>query len=590
MCASAKATYNEIMYEILKAHIISAFAAAGYVHEGNFDLTMEKTRGDFSTTLAMKLAKQYGKSPREIAEQAMVELKKLDCVSEVGIAGPGFLNLTLQDGYWLEFLESLADLRKPFGENQNPTKSVVVAEYSDPNPFKVLHAGHLYTSVVGDAIARLVESQGATVHRVNFGGDVGLHVAKTLWSILRELDGEHPEKLAHIPKNERSEWLARNYIEGTRAYEDDGDAAVSDIKALNKSVYEVHASGDRVSPLAQIYWVCRQWSYDYFDDFYARIGTKFDKYYPESAVTQLGLETVRAQQVAGVYELSEGAVIFDGEKHGLHTRVFINKEGLPTYEAKDVGLIFSKFADYHFDKSIVITGNEQKDYMHVVLKSIEQYEPELVQKTTHLTHGLVKLAGGVKMSSRKGNFLRAVDVLDVALEAQKELSGEGVESVALAAVKYSFLKVRMGGSIVYDPKESVSMVGNSGPYLQYAHARASGILRKASEMHDEENSVTNNETPRKHELGSLTVDISEKALLKALYMYPETVTEAAQNFSPHIICTYLYELSQEFNRFYESAQVIGDERSALRLKLVFEYKKVLAHGLSLLGIVAPESM
>jgi arginyl-tRNA synthetase len=194
------------------------------------------------------------------------------------------------------------------------------------------------------------------------------------------------------------------------------------------------------------------------------------------------------------------------------------------------------------------------------------------------------------MSSRKGNFLRAVDVLDVALEAQKELSGEGVESVALAAVKYSFLKVRMGGSIVYDPKESVSMVGNSGPYLQYAHARASGILRKASEMHDEENSVTNNETPRKHELGSLTVDISEKALLKALYMYPETVTEAAQNFSPHIICTYLYELSQEFNRFYESAQVIGDERSALRLKLVFEYKKVLAHGLSLLGIVAPESM
>ena len=181
---------------------------------------------------------------------------------------------------------------------------------------------------------------------------------------------------------------------------------------------------------------------------------KFDKYYPESTVAALGLSKVLEELDNGVYEKSDGAVIFDGEKYGLHTRVFVNREGVPTYEAKDVGLIFTKWEDFHFDKSVVITANEQLEYMKVVLKSVEQYAPELVERTSHLTHGLVKLPGNVKMSSRKGNFLKAVDVLEMVSDELKEQYDSEDSKVMMAALKYAFLKYKMGGDIIFDVKES----------------------------------------------------------------------------------------------------------------------------------------
>jgi arginyl-tRNA synthetase len=449
-----------------------------------------------------------------------------------------------------------------------------VAEYSDPNPFKVLHAGHLYTSVVGDSIANLLEKAGADVHRVNFGGDVGLHVGKTMWALLGEMGGEVPEKLQNIPANERSERLAKAYVEGTRAYDED-ETAKSEINALNKRVYELHNQNDHESPFAQIYWTCRQWSYDYFDEFYARIGTKFEKYYPESQTAPLGLQAVR-EHIGDVYQESDGAIIFDGEKYGLHKRVFINSEGLPTYETKDVGLIMLKKQDYNFDKSVVITGNEQEQYMAVVLKSIGQFAPELIEATSHLTHGLVKLQGGVKMSSRKGNFLRAVDVLEAASEANKELTGQDNQDTVLGAVKYAFLKNRMGGDIIYDPKESVSLEGNSGPYLQYAHARAKSILRKAE---------TEAQLPKEVELQT-----DERSLVRKMTEFTEVIDKAVNELMPHHVATYLYELSQAFNRFYEHNRVIGDERQGVRLALVQKYAGILESGLGLLGITAPDRM
>src|SRR5262249_21676567 len=156
-------------------------------------------------------------------------------------------------------------------------------------------------------------------------------------------------------------------IEGTRAYEEN-ESAKAEVVALNKRIYQLHTDNDHDSSLAQIYWTCRQWSYDYFDKFYERIGTRFEKYYPESEVSPIGLKTVR-EQIGQVYEESDGAVIFNGEKYDLHTRVFINSEGLPTYEAKEVGVLMKKWQDYHFDQSVIITGNDIIEYMKVVLKS-----------------------------------------------------------------------------------------------------------------------------------------------------------------------------------------------------------------------------
>ncbi|HUC89705.1 MAG TPA: arginine--tRNA ligase [Patescibacteria group bacterium] len=541
------------------------------------EIAIEITRpdpkfGDYATNVALQLAGRLQRNPREVAEALAEALRKgvlAQDIKEISIAGPGFINITLSDAKLVQMAE-----KAPVFKPQDYKDKVVVVEYSDPNPFKVLHAGHLYTSVVGDAIAALIEAAGGEVHRVNFGGDVGLHVGKTMWAILEDLGGENPEKLQDIPKDGRSEWMAKCYVTGTNAYEDD-EAARAKIIEYNKRVYELHKTGDHDSPFAQIYWTCRQWSYDYFNGFYARIGTHFEKYYPESAVADLGLQTVREQLEKGVYTHSDGAIIFDGEKFGLHTRVFVNSQGIPTYETKDVGLILHKWQDYHFDQSVVITGNEQEQYMAVVLKSVEQFLPELARATRHLTHGIVKLQGGAKMSSRKGNILRAADVLDVANAANKEATGREDEQAVLGAVKYSFLKQRTGADIIYDPKESVSLEGNSGPYLQYAHARARSILAKAN-------------YEAKPGLPDLEPD--ERALAQKISEYPEVLEKAVRELMPHYICTYLYELAQNFNRFYEHNRVVGNPRETARLKLVELYADILKDGLTLLGIAAPEKL
>ena len=532
----------------------------------------EEKFGDYSTNVAMQLASELQKNPRQIAEELVghIQDNSSDIFSDVSIAGAGFINLTLTDKSIIEAASKKPE--KPLADQ------TIVTEYSDPNPFKILHAGHLYTSIVGDAISNLLENAGADVHRVNFGGDVGLHVAKNMWSMIQTLGGENPDKLSEIEENNRAQWMADNYIKGTNAYEDNDDAK-QEIVALNKKIYEIHNSNDHDSNLAKIYWTCRQWSYDYFDEFYAQIGSKFEKYYPESQTAPVGLQTVK-KHIGSVYEESDGAIIFDGDKYGLHTRVFINSEGLPTYEAKDVGLIMLKKSDYNFDKSVVITGNEIDQYMKVVLKSIEQYEPELVQATTHLTHGMVKLQGGEKMSSRKGNILKADDVLKAAAAASQQLHGKESAETVMGAVKYAFLKHRMGGDIVYDPKESVSVEGNSGPYLQYAHARARSIIRKADNPDSAQIVLPENES----------LNFEERSLVRKISEFPEVVVAATDELMPHHICTYLYELAQNFNRFYENNQVIGDQRQALRLSLVRVYSNVLSSGLKLLGISAPEEM
>jgi arginyl-tRNA synthetase len=253
---------------------------------------------------------------------------------------------------------------------------------------------------------------------------------------------------------------------------------------------------------------------------------------------------------------------------------------VPTYDAKDVGLSQTKWNDYHFDESIIITANEQEQYMRVVIASIHEFAPEPAERTKHLTHGFVKLQGGVKMSSRKGNVVTALEILAAAREAGEATGTNPSEDTILAAVKYAFAKNRMGGDIAYDPRESIALEGNSGPYLQYAHARARSILAKAETPGADPAANT--------ELTGLETD--ERSLLRKITEYTETVEKATAELMPHHICTYLYELAQKFNQFYEHNRVIDDERQAVRLRLVTHYADTLKNGLNLLGITAPERM
>lgn len=519
----------------------------------------ENMAADFSSNIAMKLSGVLHTNPREIAIKIAAEMPEF----KTEVAGPGFLNFILPDEYFVGKIRGFAD---NLAENISCDEyfgKTVICEFSDPNPFKVLHVGHLYTSIVGDAISRLFEFAGAKVIRANFGGDVGLHVGKTMWALLQS--GQ---------KDFTIEDIAAKYVEGTNAYEED-EKAKSEIVEINKKVYAIAENNLHDSELAEIYWRGRELSYQYFEDFYHKIGVKFDKYYPESTVALRGLKEVENGLAKGVYEVSDGAVVYRGDlKLDLHTRVFINKEGLPTYEAKDVGLIYTKWDDYHFDKSVVITANDIIDYMKIVLGSVGEMNPELPARTTHITHGNVKLPGNVKMSSRKGNFLKAVDILNLVSDELRETYHSTDFTVALGAAKYAFLKYKMGGDIIFDPQESVKMNGCSGPYLQYSCVRAKKILEKCAGI-DFEN---------------MSLSASEKALSKKIIQYRTVLAEAVREMAPHKLANYLYELAQEFSRFYEKCPVAGSEFEKARAGLVKVYLDVMMHGLNILGIEVPEEM
>ena len=535
------------------------------------DLAIELTRpdeqfGDYTTNVAMKLAGQLQQNPRQVAEQLSAELKRLPALTAVDIAGPGFLNFTLSD-------DALASGLQVDVSALSAGKRVLL-EYSCPNAFKELHTGHLYQTVVGDALGRMLEATGASVFRANFGGDVGLHVAKCLYGIVEALGGEKPEELSKIEEADRAQWLSTAYVAGAKAYEED-KAAKERITKLNNEIYVLHTMDDHDSGLARIYWLCREWSYDYFKQFYATIETvAFDKYYPESQTTQPGLKLVK-QYTPGVFVESDGAVVYKGEDAGLHTRVFVTSQGLPTNETKDLGVIMSEVKDFQYDQRFIMTGNDQSEYMKVVFAALNAIDHDLAAKQHHLVNGTIRFGSGQKMSSRLGNVTRAVDALDAVTAAVTADDETTKRMVTLGAIKYSFLKHRLGGDIAFDINESVSLEGNSGPYLQYAHARARSILAKA---------------PDSEGAGLHDLTAPERSLARKLGEYSEVVQTALREMLPHHICTYLYELSQVFNRFYEQSRVIGDEREALRLTLVRSYAVTLQQGLGLLGIDAPEKL
>ena len=524
--------------------------------------------GDYASNVAMQLAKQVGQNPRQIAEMIAERLRDREDIASVEIAGPGFINI------WLSDSALLAQMHKEPSKIYRGQK--IVFEYSCPNAFKELHTGHLYNTIYGDIVARLLLLGGADLQRTSFGGDVGLHVARCLWGMRQKLGGDNPNKLETVSNDvfERARWISQCYVLGAAAYETD---AKSEIDALNKTVYGFHDTNDHESDLAKIYWTTRQWSFDYFDAFYELIDVVPMRYYPESQTTATGLRVIHEQLEKGNLKRSEGAIVFEGdESQHLHTRVFVTSQGLPTYETKDIGVIWHEKADYDFAQRYLLTGNDQREYMRVVFAAAETFRPELKGMMKHFTNGTVRFGDGKKMSSRLGNVSRAADVIEAVEEKVAELVDEVAQrrEVTLGAVKYAFAKYRLGGDINFDIDETVSLQGNSGPYLQYAYARARRMIEKSS--HDF--------------LRPQIINDEDKMLVRKLGAYHEVVDLAIRELAPHHICNYLFELAQEFNRYYEKNQVIGSDKEAHRVSLVSLYADTLKAGLTILGITAPERM
>ena len=406
-----------LLEEVLKEKGIEEIAV-------QVDYPADASLGDYATNIALVLSKKIGKSPRDIAEDLRKELevrsKELGFLEKVEVAGPGFINFTLGEKVLIGNVEDPSTSLGMTASTSNATSQFagkkVMVEYTDPNPFKEFHIGHLYTNIIGESLARLFEKVGAEVQRVCYQGDVGLHVAKSLWGIPKTLEDREQkiEDLENTALVERVKLLGEAYALGATKFEED-ETAKTEIIEINKMVYA------KDPEVMELYEKGRAWSLEYFEAIYKRLGTKFDHYYFESQVGQFGLSLVKEFLAKGVFEESNGAVIFPGEKYGLHSRVFINSLGLPTYEAKELGLAPLKYKDFAYDQSIIVTGNEINEYFKVLIKALEQFNPDLAAKTKHLSHGMVKLPEG-KMSSRTGKVISGEWLLNEAKKEAKRIS------------------------------------------------------------------------------------------------------------------------------------------------------------------------
>ncbi len=575
------------MTEKLTKIITDAALAAGLTpKEIHLEHPDDISHGDYSTNIALALAKEAKENPRALAEKIVEEIRKnlSSDILKVEVAGAGFINFYLSKEFFAKEISEIVSKKENYVKGNALKGKEALFEYTDPNPFKPFHIGHLMSNSIGEALSRLAENQGAQVKRMTYGGDVGLHVAKEIYGMTKLKEG-FPENGDSL--TDKTKFLGDAYVLGNRAYEEDPNAA-NEIKELNKKIFEMVEAGSADDDDLRVYWEKgKTWSVEHFEEIYKKLGSHFNNYIFESEVSDEGKKIVK-ENIGKVFEESEGAIIFKGEDHGLHTRVFLTSEGLPPYEAKELGLFEKKNELYpKHDVSVVVTASEQNDYFRVITRVVSLLFPKQAEKLKHISHGMMRFAEG-KMSSRKGNVITGESLLsetevDAAAKiAERELTDvekkEITSAVAVAAIKYSILRQSPGKDIIFDPEKSLSFEGDSGPYLQYALVRAYSLLSKGKEIH------IGMDAPKEWQTTYI-----EKMLSRAHEIFLRAWTE----LSPQILAGYLMDLSGAFNTFYGEGKIVDENdtvTSGYKLAITEAFSAVLAAGLSTLGITPLRKM
>lgn len=519
----------------------------------------EAAHGDYATNAAMVAAKALGKNPRELAEELVQKITDAlgEAAAKVEVAGPGFINITMSAGEVVASTAEAAAKGEDWGAAApEGAPHTVMVEYSNPNAFKEMHAGHLIGTVVGEAISRLIENAGAAVVRDTFGGDVGPNVAKALWALRK-----------HATEPMSAKEVGDAYVEGAKAYEESPEAK-KEIDELNQAIYAKEPS------IVSLWERGRELSMEEFRRIWRLLGSHFDYEFFDSDVAESGVRLVTDGLAAGIFKESDGAVIYDGEAEGVHTMVFITSHGTPTYEAKDMGLAFLREERCATEQVIIITGNEQNGRFKTVFAALAKLAPQLAAKTKQVGTGFLLLTSG-KMSSREGNVITAAALITEVMQkaAQKNADPLVAEQVAVGAVKYMILRQAPGADIIFDPEKSLSLEGDSGPYLQYALVRAAKILAYEST-----------------DAGGAEVPDAPYAIERLILHYPEVAARAVRLLAPNILVTYLTELAGEWNSFYASHQVLGSPEEEYKQRVTRAFANTMANGLKLLGIPAPERM
>ncbi|MFH1536214.1 MAG: arginine--tRNA ligase [Patescibacteria group bacterium] len=588
--------------EIIEALKRAVCEVTGLEVEQGVKRVANEVHGDYSSNVAMAIfakskiptslklrgtsKNQKFENPLELAGEIVKILTisyKLSAISRVEAVAPGFINFWLSQEYLISQLKEKKVKPKKAGKK-------LMVEFAHPNTHKEFHIGHLRNIAIGESVCRLLEYTGNEIFRTNYQGDIGLHVAKALWGIFhlchaefisasQILENEILKRVQDDNLNKKVEFLGQAYAKGAKAYEED-EVAKKEIVEINASLYK------RKEKYQKLWEETRQWSLDYFEEMYKRLGSHFDRLFFESEVYEKGKEIVESNIGNGIFIKDQGAVIFDGEKYGLHKRVFITKEGFATYEGKEMALAVLEFAEFPFDLAVHVVAHEQAGYFKVVFKALELIDKKFKDRQKHLSYGMVELKEG-KMSSREGNIVTGAWLLDEAKTRIKkefpQMPDDTAEMVAVGAVKYSMLKYAVASNISFSFDESISLEGNSGPYLQYAYARTQSILAKLK------NSCEAGSRSAR-QMSNVKLEAEEISLLRTIYHFPDIVEEAAENYAPNLLCNYLFDLAQKFNLFYQKHKVIGSQNQEFRLELIRGVGEIIKTGLHLLGIQSPEKM
>lgn len=592
----------------IENHLKQAIPSLYSIEIEDATIQLQKTRKEFEgdiTLVTFPFVKLLKKSPEAIGEEIGDWLVKHTSIVSSYNTVKGFLNISVHPSYWIEVLKEIS-AQKHFGIQLPHAQSpIMMIEYSSPNTNKPLHLGHIRNNLLGFSIAEIQKANGWNVVKTNIVNDRGIHICKSMLAWQKFGNGETPQssgmKGDHL--------VGKYYVVFDKEYKkqlaDLIQQGMSEDEAKKKAPLMIEAqemlrqweNGDVA--VRQLWEMMNSWVYEGFEHTYKQLGVDFDKIYYESETYLEGKFKVEEGLSKGVfYKKEDGSVWADLTPDGLDEKLLLRADGTSVYMTQDIGTAKLRFDDYPIEKMVYVVGNEQNYHFQVLALLLDKLGFSWGKHLVHFSYGMVELPEG-KMKSREGTVVDADDLMEEMIQTAKEISAElgkldtqneeEIETtsrmVGLGALKYFILKVDPKKNMTFNPKESIDFNGNTGPFIQYTHARIQSVLRKANEQ--------GIDLQGKELICALDLSTKELSLLRQLADFPSIVQQAGTEFSPAIIANYVYELVKDYNQFYHEFSILREENADIkyfRLILSREIGKVIKSGMSLLGINVPERM
>ena len=578
-------------------------------------VALQKTRSDFEgnlTLVVFPLLKTSKKKPEDTAQDIGKYLKEqCGAIADFNVV-KGFLNLVIATEAWLGLLNDI-DTEPAWGyKNADENSPLVMIEYSSPNTNKPLHLGHVRNNLLGWSLAQIMEANGNKVVKTNIVNDRGIHICKSMLAWQKWGNGETPESSGKKGDHLIGDYYVafdKHYREEVKELKEkfiaEGvDAEKAEERAKNEApliveAHEMLVKWEQNDPDVRALWKkMNDWVYAGFDETYKALGVSFDKIYYESNTYLEGKKKVEEGLAKGLfYRKDDNSVWADLSNDGLDQKLLLRSDGTSVYMTQDIGTADMRFKDYPIDKMIYVVGNEQNYHFQVLSILLDRLGFKWGKELVHFSYGMVELPNG-KMKSREGTVVDADELIASMIENAKQLSEDKVNKlegiseeekneiariVGMGALKYFILKVDARKNMLFNPEESIDFNGNTGPFIQYTHARIRSILRKAQESQSIPNQPN---TP-------ITLNNKEIDLIQKLSEFPAAVEQAGKDYSPSGIANYCYELTKQFNQFYHDYSILGadtEEQKAVRLMLAKNVAKTIKNGMALLGIEVPERM